>query len=264
MSKEGMLESVKGFLSNFSFGDYEKRILKAISEVDRADFVEADFIGSVYVDAPLPTEKGQTISQPSTVARMLQLLELKKGDKVLEVGAGSGWNAALIGYLVGGSKVPAYLSSHRVVQPTYMRSKGIGKLVKSDKEIIIGKTRMSNKVAKSAEGVGAGWVLGLEVVDSLVRSAKRRIKKLGIENVVIGNNDFRKLEDKFDKIIFTAGIYSSKEEKLIEDYACGHLNKGGILLCPFQSGPLIIMKNKDGKIEKEYTLEQYLFVPLIL
>ena len=76
-------------------------ILKAIEKVDRKNFVSEKKLNEVYEDHPLSIGYGQTISQPYTVAFMLQELELKKGDKVLEIGTGSGWNAALISRLVG-------------------------------------------------------------------------------------------------------------------------------------------------------------------
>jgi len=99
MIKKEMLESVSNYLSHF--GPVNKKILEAMDKIDRKNFMSLGLKSQAYVDTAMPTEKGQTISQPSTVARMLQLLELKKGDSVLEVGAGSGWNAALIGFLVG-------------------------------------------------------------------------------------------------------------------------------------------------------------------
>lgn len=71
--------------------------------MDRSDFVDPDHKSSAYVDAPLSIGYGQTISQPTTVGIMLTLLELERGMKVLEVGAGSGWVVALIAYLVGDS-----------------------------------------------------------------------------------------------------------------------------------------------------------------
>ena len=102
MGKREMLKSVKNYLSLFGrIGNYEKDILKAMFMIDRKDFISQNIIEYAYVDEALPIEKSQTISQPSTVARMLQLLQLKSGDKVLEVGTGSGWNACLIGYLIG-------------------------------------------------------------------------------------------------------------------------------------------------------------------
>ena len=76
-------------------------ILKAIEKVDRKNFVSEKKLNEVYEDHPLSIGYGQTISQPYIVAFMLQELELKKGDKVLEIGTGSGWNAALISHIVG-------------------------------------------------------------------------------------------------------------------------------------------------------------------
>src|SRR5690606_6754907 len=55
------------------------------------------------LDAPLPIGAGQTNSQPSTVRRMLELLDVRGGDRVLDVGAGSGWTTAILGRLVGRS-----------------------------------------------------------------------------------------------------------------------------------------------------------------
>jgi protein-L-isoaspartate(D-aspartate) O-methyltransferase len=79
----------------------KEEILEAIEKIDRRNFVLEKDLNEAYEDHPLPIGYGQTISQPYTVAFMLQELELKKGDKVLEVGTGSGWNAALISYLIG-------------------------------------------------------------------------------------------------------------------------------------------------------------------
>lgn len=56
-----------------------------------------------YQDMPLPLAENSTISQPSAVAMMLEFLNFEEGDKVLDIGTGSGWNAALIGYCVGKS-----------------------------------------------------------------------------------------------------------------------------------------------------------------
>ena len=79
----------------------KEEILKAIEKIDRKNFVLEKNLDEAYENHPLSIGYGQTISQPFTVAFMLQELELKKGDKVLEIGTGSGWNAALISYIVG-------------------------------------------------------------------------------------------------------------------------------------------------------------------
>jgi len=78
-----------------------EEILKAIEKIDREDFVLERNLDEAYEDHPLSIGYGQTISQPYTVAFMLQELELKKGDKVLEIGTGSGWNAVLISDIIG-------------------------------------------------------------------------------------------------------------------------------------------------------------------
>lgn len=79
----------------------KEEILKAIEKIDRKSFVPEKNFAEVYEDHPLYIGYGQTISQPYTVAYMLQELELRKGDKVLEIGTGSGWNAALISFIIG-------------------------------------------------------------------------------------------------------------------------------------------------------------------
>jgi len=79
----------------------DKRVIDAFKKVKREDFVLAAFRSDAYEDVPLPILKEQTISQPTTVVMMLEFLELKPGLKVLEIGAGSGYNAALIAEIVG-------------------------------------------------------------------------------------------------------------------------------------------------------------------
>ena len=74
-------------------------VLRAMEEVDRSLFVPEDKQGKAYEDRPLPIGKDQTISQPYIVAYMAEQLQLKKDEKVLEVGTGCGYNAAVISRL---------------------------------------------------------------------------------------------------------------------------------------------------------------------
>lgn len=76
-------------------------IIKAFEKIDRKYFVDKEFKEHTYRDAPLPIGKNQTISQPSTVAFMLEHLAPKKGEKILDIGSGSGWTTALLCYIVG-------------------------------------------------------------------------------------------------------------------------------------------------------------------
>ena len=79
----------------------DKKLIEAFLAIPREKFIREENLDEVYGDYPLPIGYGQTISQPSTVMIMIQALELKKGDKVLEIGTGSGWNAALIAHVIG-------------------------------------------------------------------------------------------------------------------------------------------------------------------
>lgn len=79
----------------------DERLIKSFLSVPREKFILDHFLEEAYGDYPLPIHEGQTISQPTTVMVMTEALELTEGDKVLEVGAGSGYQAAIIAGMVG-------------------------------------------------------------------------------------------------------------------------------------------------------------------
>ncbi|MDQ6803381.1 MAG: protein-L-isoaspartate(D-aspartate) O-methyltransferase [Actinomycetota bacterium] len=79
----------------------DDRVLAAIAAVPRDRFVSAHERDRAYENVALPIGCGQTISQPLVVARMLELLELGEDDRVLDVGTGSGYHAALLAWLAG-------------------------------------------------------------------------------------------------------------------------------------------------------------------
>jgi protein-L-isoaspartate(D-aspartate) O-methyltransferase len=80
-------------------GIRKAEVLQAMAEVPRHEFVPASLRPYAYADGPLPIGHGQTISQPFIVAYMTQALELSKEDTVLEIGTGSGYQAAILGKL---------------------------------------------------------------------------------------------------------------------------------------------------------------------
>lgn len=82
-----------------SRGVTDSRVLDAMERVDRGIFIRGTFAGRAYEDMPLPIACGQTISQPSVVGLMTQALKLTGREKVLEVGTGSGYQAAILSHL---------------------------------------------------------------------------------------------------------------------------------------------------------------------
>ena len=76
-------------------------IIDAFSKINRIEFVGDELSGEAERDIALPIGHGQTISQPMTVAFMLELLDPKPGQNILDVGSGSGWTTALLGQIVG-------------------------------------------------------------------------------------------------------------------------------------------------------------------
>jgi len=77
------------------------RIIEAFSKIRRVDFVPEELESAAQANIPLPIGQGQTISQPLTVAFMLEKLQPKPGDNILDIGTGSGWTTALLAQIVG-------------------------------------------------------------------------------------------------------------------------------------------------------------------
>lgn len=101
------------------------RIIRAMSVVDRKHFlIDED---DAYIDQPMSIGHSQTVSQPSTVARMLLLGDLRKGQNVLEIGSGSGWAACLMAYLVYPGKL---ISVERIAPLSEFARKNIKNLSK--------------------------------------------------------------------------------------------------------------------------------------
>jgi len=80
-------------------GIRDRRVLAAMGAVPRESFVGGEPTSSAYDDRALPIDRGQTISQPYIVARMTELLEVEPGDRILEIGTGSGYQAAVLARL---------------------------------------------------------------------------------------------------------------------------------------------------------------------
>jgi protein-L-isoaspartate(D-aspartate) O-methyltransferase len=105
-------------------GITEQRILDAFLTVPREEFLGSGYENLAYGDHPLPIEAGQTISQPYIVALMIQAAEIGPGDTVLEVGAGSGYAAAVISRIAG--KVIGIERQHDLVEVARERLQRLG------------------------------------------------------------------------------------------------------------------------------------------
>ena len=92
MDRDGLLRSLATRVR-------DDRVLAAMAAVPRELFVRPQFAAAAYADAPLRIGHGQTISQPAVVARMAELLDLQPTDRVLDVGTGSGYHAAVLSRL---------------------------------------------------------------------------------------------------------------------------------------------------------------------
>jgi protein-L-isoaspartate(D-aspartate) O-methyltransferase len=200
------------------------RVLAAFRRVPRERFVPREFRHLSYVDAPLGIGEGQTISQPYTVARMTELLELKPTDKVLEVGTGSGYQAAILA---------------EIVTPRHAR----------------GDLERSREVKE-------GKVFTLELLAILARKAAAVISDLGYRNVevIVGDgSQGLSSEAPFDAIIVTAAA-PEVPRPLVDQLAVG----GRLVLPVGRGRlqeMIRITKREDGTVGEE-ELGAYRFVPL--
>jgi len=94
------LNDLINFLKNSRFLN-DKNVELAFRNIPRHEFVPTSELDYAYYDEPLPIMKKQTISQPRVVSRMSEWLDVHDGQKILEIGTGSGWQTAILSYLVG-------------------------------------------------------------------------------------------------------------------------------------------------------------------
>ncbi|MEO0092019.1 MAG: protein-L-isoaspartate(D-aspartate) O-methyltransferase [candidate division WOR-3 bacterium] len=188
-------------------GVTDKRVLKALEKVPRHLFVPEVLQSEAYNDYPLPIGEGQTISQPYIVARMTELAELKGDEKVLEIGTGSGYQAAVLSLLC--------------------------------KEVYT-----------------------IEIIESLAKSAEKRLKELNYNNVYVryGDGYLGWTEaSPFDVILITCA------PPYLPDSLIRQLKEGGRIVAPmgeeFETQILTVFQKKDGELIKtEY--EPVRFVPM--
>ena len=116
-------------------GVSDPAVLSAFRKVPREEFIDPEHQKLAYIDAPLAIGEGQTISQPFTVAMMTQLLELKATDKVLEIGTGSGYQAAILVEIVSDGRV---FTIERFENLAKKAVKGLKSLNYENVEVVVG------------------------------------------------------------------------------------------------------------------------------
>jgi protein-L-isoaspartate(D-aspartate) O-methyltransferase len=113
----------------------DNRVEAAIRKIPRKEFVPTPLKERAYEDIPLSIMKDQTISQPSVVSRMTEWLDIKEGQKILEIGTGSGWQTAILSYLVGHGMV---YSIERHSELAEFAKKNLDKLGIKNVKVILG------------------------------------------------------------------------------------------------------------------------------
>lgn len=97
---QSQLDDLIIFLKNMKFLT-DNNVESAFRNIPRHEFIPSSELDRAYYNEPLPIMKNQTISQPGVVSRMSEWLDVKDGQNILEIGTGSGWQTAILSYLVG-------------------------------------------------------------------------------------------------------------------------------------------------------------------
>ena len=113
----------------------DDKVESAIRKISRHEFVPILLKEEAYEDTPLAIMKNQTISQPSVVSRMTEWLDIREGQKILEIGSGSGWQTAILSYLAGNGKI---YSIERHSELADFAKKNLDKLGINNVKVILG------------------------------------------------------------------------------------------------------------------------------
>jgi protein-L-isoaspartate(D-aspartate) O-methyltransferase len=242
MNKEMLIAYLKrsGYLKS-------PAVIAAFKNIPRENFLPPELKDIAYEDTPLQIGYYQTISAPHMYAIMLELAEIKKGEKVLEIGTGSGYGAALISKLVGEERKRGILK-HSSIAP--------GSKASSEQQ------RNEMKTSSSRLSDEETRVFSIEIIPELAAFAARNLIRSKINNVevIVGNGNLGLAKEApFDKIIVTAGAPEIPKELIRQ------LKEGGKIVIPVGSAAfqeLLIGVKTRGKME--YTNHgDVIFVPLV-
>jgi protein-L-isoaspartate(D-aspartate) O-methyltransferase len=199
------------------------RIIEAFKKIKRVDFLPEDLKDLAEINEALPIGYGQTISQPLVVAFMLEILQPKEGEKILDIGSGSGWTTALLAYIVSGA---------------------------------------SNSKLKTQNSKPKGKIIAIEVIPELKEFGEKNvakynfIKKGVVEFVCADGSKGYEKEAPFDKILVSAmarECYQSWKDQL---------KIGGRIVVPIGNSIWLFIKKSEREFE-EFEYPGFVFVPLI-
>lgn len=177
---------------------HSTNITDAFVHVDRIDFVSDPTAPDVYGDYPLQIGEGQTISQPTTVAMMLEMLDAQSGDSILDIGSGSGWTTALLSHIAGDEGSVTGLER-------------VSSLVESGGKNLKKYNFKNSKIIKAGEELG---IVGEKFDRILVSAAADEFPKELIGQLEVGG----KLVIPVKNSIFEITKRESGEYKTIEHY----------------------------------------------
>ena len=207
---DGLIQTMqeKGFLTS-------NKVEKAILSTPRHFFVPEEHEHEAYEDRPIETKKGQTISQPSVVAHMTELLDIKPGLKILEIGTGSGWQSAIIA---------------KIVEPETVFT------VEKNKELVeFAKTNHTKANVKNVKIIHADGTLGLPDEAPFDRIIITAACKMIPDNIVNQLSEKGILVAPIGKNTQKMYVYQKINHKIIEK----HIEDGYVFV------PLVGIKNKD-------------------
>ena len=168
-------------------GVKDPHVLSAMLKVERHLFVPKEFQSSAYSDQPLPIGEGQTISQPYIVGLMTELLELKGGERVLEVGTGSGYQAAILGELA------KEIYTIEIIQPLASSAKNL-----------LSELGYRNITVKAGDGY-LGWPEAAPFDAIIVTAAPDHIPKPLLDQLKEGG-----------RMVLPVGTYSQELKKIVK------------------------------------------------
>lgn len=207
-------------------------IKEAFQKIKREDFLPEEMKNLAELNEALPIGFGQTISQPLVVAFMLEQLQPKPGEKILDIGSGSGWTTALLAHIVSqkGSSKSQIPNFKQIPNPKFQNPKG--------------------------------KVIAIEIVPELKEFGEKNVAKYGfvekgaVEFVLADGFKGLPEEAPFDKILTSA---SAKEIPIAWKE---QLKIGGKIVAPIESSIKTIIKKSETEFE-EIEYPGFVFVPLI-